>query len=342
MKTFTREQGAVGLVANFGYNGGEVVQNDFNSKYPWNSITKLYDEKTGNYWVRIPKFYTKYTLDDDGYIKERYVSQYRVDKTWHLNPVFVDKNGKDLPFVEVAAYQLSIDALTNQAKSVPNVMAAGGTRTAEALRSIVEIYEDINDGYDYELYNIWADIMLQDLYLIEFARIEKSTLKYDDIIYGNRGARVNNGQTDSLLNENASGVVSAKSNTNCLSPMRYRYIENIFGNGIHFIDGITITNGVITVKDNTGTKTSSLKAVVGSGYVHKLAFDNETKLVYPAIIAEKGQAAYGDGYEYSGGTKMLFKGWNSQEYNSMFNYNLLTNTTSNANITCRMIRYTQR
>jgi hypothetical protein len=81
MKTFNREQGAVGLVANFGYAGEEVVQNDFDSKYPWNSITKLYDEKTGNYWVRIPKFYTKYALDNNGHITERYVSQYRVDKS---------------------------------------------------------------------------------------------------------------------------------------------------------------------------------------------------------------------------------------------------------------------
>jgi hypothetical protein len=219
-------------------------------------------------------------------------------------------------------------------------MAAGGTRTAPALRSIVEIYEDINDGYDYELYNIWADIMLQDLYLVEFATAEISSQAKDNIMYGNRGVRLKNGETDVI--SSASGVINVSQNASYLSPMKYRHIENIFGNGLHFIDGITVENGVIKVTDKTGTQISSLRAPQDTGYVHKLGFDPVTKLVYPVQLADEGKAAYGDGYSNSKGLKMLFKGWSSKQHNGMFNYNLMTSTDSNPRITARMIRYIER
>ena len=60
MAELTRIKGAQNLTANKGYKGEEVAINDFDSKEPWNEMKIFQDEITGDWWVRIYKFYTYY------------------------------------------------------------------------------------------------------------------------------------------------------------------------------------------------------------------------------------------------------------------------------------------
>lgn len=291
MSQLKRELGSAELVANYGYAGDEVVINDFDSKYPWNSISRVVDSN-GNVWIRIPKFYTKYTLDDNGMIKERYISQYNVSKEWHLNPIFVDPNGKELPYVEIAAYLINVDATTNMANSKSGVKPTTGKHIAE-MRSIVEAYEDVDDGYDYALFNIWCAILEQDLFLIEFANSNTSSIlqgcKYS--VYS-QGVK-NNGETDNI--PYVTGTQNAAAQTNGSSPMKYRGIENMLGNGRLVIDGIKINGGKISLSyDGVSYVNTNLTAYNGSGKVNKLMFDKDTKLVFPEDITATG--SYTDQY----------------------------------------------
>lgn len=337
MNKFNRELGSKNLIAAYGYEGGEVVHNDFDSRYPWCEIQRVVDEN-GNHWIRIPKFYTYYVVDENNIIKERYISQYRVEETWHLNPIFIDANGSELPYVDIAAYQLSLDENEN-AKSIPGVQPLADSKKSEQdLITILNKYNNLEDGYQYALYNVWSNILEQDLFLTEFAQLEAGTIDSKMLIMHGRGGDksiLSTGRTDGIAS--LSGVVSEDGNDNYTSCMKYRGIENMFGNGYQYVAGITLDYGDIMVTDNQGVYKSSLAVPTKDGQVHKLAFDKTTKLVFPAVIETNG--SYGDSYQGASGKKIMIKGWASGAANGPFVHNFVSSAKSNAKITFRMIRY---
>lgn len=343
MNKFNRELGSKNLVAAYGYEGEEVVTNDFDSRYPWSDIEKVYDEATGNYWIRIPKFYTHYVVDENNIIKERYISQYRVEDTWHLNPIFIGSDGEELPYVDIAAYQLSIDADGN-AKSVSGVAPLyGGSKSEEELKAIINKNNELEDGFTYALYNVWANILEQDLYLIEFAQLEAGQEDEKALILHGRGGEngksiLNTGRTDGIAS--ATGTISEAGNDNYTACMKYRGIENMFGNGSQYVAGIALDYSDIIITDNQGTKISALKAPSNDGQIHELAFDSTTKLVFPATIETSG--SYGDIYQNASGKKIMIKGWGLDNSNGPFVHNFVDSAKSNSRITFRMIRYPQR
>lgn len=75
MATLNRVFGATNLTTSIGYNGSEAGKNSFSSVKPWSDIKEITDEY-GNVWIQIPKFYTKYVMDENGVIKERYISEF--------------------------------------------------------------------------------------------------------------------------------------------------------------------------------------------------------------------------------------------------------------------------
>ena len=91
------------------------------------------------------------------------------------------------------------------------------------------------------------------------------------------------------------------------------------------------------VTNNQGVYKSSLTIPTEDGQVHKLAFDKNTKLVFPAVIETEG--SYGDSYQGASGKKVMIKGWASGTANGPFVHNFVSSAKSNAKITFRMIRY---
>lgn len=337
MNKFNRELGSKNLIAAYGYEGGEVVQNDFDSRYPWCDIERVIDEN-GNHWIRIPKFYTHYVVDENNIIKERYISQYRVEDTWHLNPIFINADGNEMPYVDIAAYQLSLDE-SNSAKSIPGVAPLyGGAKSEQELINSIDNYNTSESNYQYALYNVWANILEQDLFLVEFAQLEAGTK--DDkalILHGRGGTKtiLNTGRTDDIAS--LTGTITEAGNDNYTACMKYRGIENMFGNGSQYVAGLALDYGDIIVTDNQGTKISSLQAPAVDGQVHQLAFDPTTKLIFPANIQTTG--AYGDIYQNATGKKIMIKGWSLDNSNGPFVHNFVDSAKSNSRITFRMIRY---
>src|SRR5690606_31912253 len=97
--TLARTDSGVGL----GYTVGESeIQSDFNRCYPWSNMEEVTDEH-GNVFIKIPKFYSKVTLNPDGTYKHQ-LSGIRYDG---FTTLFIDGKGNEIDYVLVGKYEAS-------------------------------------------------------------------------------------------------------------------------------------------------------------------------------------------------------------------------------------------
>ena len=99
--TLERTDASVGL----GYTKGvSEIYSDFDKCYPWCEMHEVVDE-LGNVFIRIPKFYTKITKNDDGSYKHQ-ISGCRYDG---FSTLFIDGKGNELDYILVGKYEGSCD-----------------------------------------------------------------------------------------------------------------------------------------------------------------------------------------------------------------------------------------
>ena len=338
MAELTRLKGSKNLIAAYGYKGDEVVHNDFDSKEPWDGmITKIKDEITGDYWVRVFKFYTCYTITD-GHISERQISKYKIDDNWHLNPIFLTEDGRELPYVDIAAYLAGTPADNPVIfNSIPGVYPTRNLNLVTA-RTRVDNYNVLykeSTAHEYGLFNIWTNILEQDLFTIEYANSSATDILKGYAYSYYSSSAIMNGTTDDIASP--TGISSPAVNENANGAMKYRNIENMIGNGHLIIDGLIINNGTPTVTINGVEHTSTLKCPTNSGQVHQLGYDSSTGLVMPITVSTEG--SYKDAY--SGNTsnnQVIVRGVNKDEGYGLFCYNFLTSTASDRFGVYRMIR----
>ena len=333
MSILKRELGAENLQANFAYLNSSEIVNDYDSCYPWSDM-KIVEDSNGNKWLQIPKFYTKYELDKDGYISARYISRYNVNEDWHLNPIFLNSWGKELSSVEIACYQIGVDSLTHTPVSKAGYSVDRGRAIAE-MRSLVDNY-DLDERYDYSLYNIWAHMLVQDLFMVEYANSN-----IGDVLPGYCYTEYSKKmlQTGELDKINYHTGTTADKGTSVPEKygMKYRYLENIVGNGITVLDGIICNGETIKVTINNSEKEAKIKRLSTSGKVAKLSFDDETKLVFPTVVNDGG--TYGDNYRGNSATnQIIIVGRQDDNGYGLFSYGFIDKNSSHQYGTYRMIR----
>lgn len=295
MAELKRAYASKDLEANIYYEGVEAVNNGFDAKKPWSDIEEVVDDK-GNVWIKIPKFYTKYVVED-GVIKERYISEYNCGKEWHLNPIFLNAEGEENDCFLISKYQISV--ADNYAHSISGV-APKTEELISTMRTVVGNYNNDKDGYIYSLFDIWALIALQDLCIIEFAASDLTSIMQGRIRSSYKEALSTTGALDAIGTGVSSGSAADNTtNDNGTYCMKYRGIENLWGNGRTFVDGIYGLDGKLyyeTNSDNysdpTAYKASNLVVFTTPGYAHQLGFDTESKLVFPIAVSSTG--SYGD------------------------------------------------
>lgn len=305
----TRVLGSENLTARIGI-GGEIVFNDFDSKYPFSDMQRIEDEN-GEIWIRVPKFYSYYETDGEGNITGRQLSQYKVDKlTWFLNPKFLDESGNELPYIDIAAYLCSIENNIVVTKSGATPLGGGTYSTT----NIITRAANRNVGqstYHYQLLDYWTWQLLQDLFTVEFANSDCHQIMEGYDVW--RG-RLVNGTCDSVT------ATSGKpANTGEQCAMKYRGIENLYGNGRLFIDGIRFVNNDIQLSNNGSTYYSiSQNKIISAGTISKLGVNATYHFVFPKVIitnvAQTG--AYKDSYngESAVGIKALYSGGSLYAY----------------------------
>lgn len=316
MAKLTRALASTDLVSDIYYlNGNSTYQNDFDGKKPWSDIKEVVDD-FGNVWIRIPKFYTKYVLGTttvDGqavqYIKERYISEFNGGAGWHLNPVFKNNSGREIDEIYVSKYFIHENG--GRAYSQSGYAPYTGV-TATTARALIDAYDAVDTGgYEYSSFDIWTSIALQDLGIVEFAN---NSLR--DVMQGITFNTYSNslgttGVTDKIGTNVTSGIVTTSDKDSGAYAMKYRGIENAWGGGRLFVDGICFKNGELYVNSNSTTysnydsyQKTSITPTSKSGLVHQLGFDTETLAIYPVSVKETN-ASYGDYCNAAGSSTLV-------------------------------------
>ncbi|MEG2011242.1 MAG: hypothetical protein RR067_04470, partial [Bacilli bacterium] len=195
----------------------------------------------------------------------------------------------------------------------------------------------------YQLLDIHALDAIQVLFYIEFA-----TLNSQNLMFG-----YTNGNTESIVSGSTDAVTASSgsktSNTDGKNAMKYRGIENIYGNVWQFIDGVNLdnTNSDFYISKDaskyvssnfTGTYSiiPSYKKLSSDGFVTKMGYDSTFPfLQMPTAVGGNAGVKYGNNYwqnNIQGNKIVLFGGsWVDSSNAGISHFSLAYSSTRSVN-----------
>lgn len=302
--SLARTDNAAGLIFTI---GESEIQSDFSSCYPWCDMEEVCDEY-GNMFIRIPKFYSRITKNQNGTYKLQ-ISGCRYDG---FATLFVDGKGNEIDFVLVGKYEGSGSPSRIYSKSGQTVLVhANISEFRDGCRA---------NGEGYQQYDFLIDAIIKQLFMVEFA-----TTNCQSIMAGwTKGtAALVTGHTDGIKTASGSGNAAhtkdcAVCNTDGLHACKYRGIENPWGNVDCFCDGISFNKEKIYVcKDPTmyrsgvfdGAYVYHADRAMTSGYVRQVSpFEKNPLLGFVSVAGGSENSYYSDNYTASDGGTILFVG----------------------------------
>lgn len=220
-----RTDDAVGL--NVTVHTSEITS-DFDNCYPWSAIEEVTDD-AGNVFIKIPKFYSKITKNADGTCKHQLSGK----KHDGFSTLFVDGAGNEIDYVLVGKYEGSGTAERVYSKSGATVLRE---ITLDNFRAACRV-----NGAGYQQYDFLIDLIIKELWLVEMKTTNSQSIMYG---YANDNpALITTGKTDTVKTSSGSPI----SNTDGKHAMKYRGIENLWGNTILWCDGISFSNNKVYV-----------------------------------------------------------------------------------------------
>ena len=207
-----RTDDSVGLSAMASVGTIENVS-DFSQFAPYKDIVR--EEISGNMMVKIPRFYFKRW--QDGNIEHIQISSEYFDGAT-IHPAFLH-NDSQQEYIYVGAYETS-----NYKQSV--------TGQLPTVQSDIENFRNQAKslGTGWGLYDGTTRDALLMLYLVEFATFDSQTAIGNGIVYA--AGRSATGGSDNVPGPNG------KSNSSGDCWVKYRYIENLWGNVFEWVDGV--------------------------------------------------------------------------------------------------------
>ena len=279
-----------------------TITSDFDTAEIYNEIED-YTDTDGNIYVKIPRFYIKKTKSE-GNIWTYQISKDRQDIGYYLPESFRNHtNGDILDYVLIGKYNASLNNTKLESKSGTSPLVSQNINTFRTYAK--------NNGPSYQLIDIHALDLIQVLFYVEFATLDSQSIMYG---YANGNASViSSGTTNSV--STASG--SPTSNTSGKYAMKYRGIENLWGNMWQYIDGINIKNHKSYISKNptnyesnvfTGdymplgyTNTNTNSNVIEMGYDTNQPYAN-----FPITVGTYTDSIYKD-YYYQGAGNMVLR-----------------------------------
>ncbi len=216
--TLERTDNAEGLECTV---GESEIQSDFDRCYPWSEMHEITDEH-GNVFIKIPKFYSKVTPNQDGTYKHQ-LSGIRYDG---FATLFIDGKGNELDYVLVGKYEASGSSARVYSKTEQTVLV---NTTLATFRSACRA-----NGAGYQQYDFLIDMIIKELFMIEFATTNCQSIMRGYTDPSNTAALIT-GHTDVV--KTPSG--SPGSNSSGTYACKYRGIENPYGNTWTYCDGIS-------------------------------------------------------------------------------------------------------
>ena len=282
----TRTNDAVGL--SFTKNAS-TIDSDFDNADIYKEMTDVTDSY-GNAFIKIPRFYIRKTKSGAN------IWTYQISKTkiigYYLPECFKRQStGEILDYVLVGKYiaTLNVDKLESK-----TLVAPLGNTNIIAFRDYAKA-----NGPSYQLSDIHIIDAIQVLFYIEFATLDSQSIMRGFspslTIYG---SPVINGSTDSVAT--ASG--SPTNNSTGAYCMKYRGIENLYGNIFHLIDGINMQNNQAYVAKNPDNYASDVfdgeyvpiayNCITNSNWVLEMGYDSDHPYINLPIDALSGDGSY--------------------------------------------------
>lgn len=297
-----RTDDAVGLSYTVGTTD---ITSDFDRCYPWCDMKEVTDE-AGNVFIKIPKFYSKITENADGTYKHQ-LSGLRYEG---FSTLFVDGKGNEIDYVLVGKYEGSGSSARLYSKSGQNVLV---DIRLNSLRTAARA-----NGRGYQQYDFLIDLIIKELFLIEMKTTNSQSVMYGYTV-GNAAA-IQTGRTDNVATPSGSDT----SNTDGNHAMKYRGIENVWGNVWVLVDGVSFYNEKVYVccdpTNYQATKVDSPYVYAGNrptaseGYIRKVQpLPGNPLLQYIGAVGGGSSAYYCDNSIYSSEARVLRAGgtWNS-------------------------------
>ena len=258
----------------------------FDNFYPWKGMYKIEDVNAGTL-IGIPKFYYKIIQDGLG-IKFQISQTYK--NGFLCSPFHMDKGDGigERDWVYIGRYHNSSNH-KSETGIMPYLQTITNTRT-----NIHTLGSDVWNS-DYA-----ARITLWLLYIIEFANWDsQATIGYG---CGNGSSYSNNGLTDDMQYHTGTD----KSTRTTYGHTQFRYIEDLWGNGQDWLDGIYFDGTNVYIKKNpadfnvSGTGTIIGKRQTSSGNIASWSIpeiDGYEYFIFPNRLG--GNYTIPDYYSYS-------------------------------------------
>lgn len=292
-----RTDNAVGL--NYTVGASEIKSN-FDTCYPWSDMQECTDA-SGNVFIKIPKFYARITKNADGTYKHQ-ISGVRYEG---FSTLFIDGAGNELDYILVGKYEGSGSASRVYSKTGQTVLV---NINLDNFRTGCKA-----NGEGYQQYDYLIDLIIKELWLVEMKTTDSQSVMYG---YANgNSAAVATGRTDLVKTPSGSEV----SNTDGKHAMKYRGIENLWGNIFKWVDGISFTDDMVCIctapQYYSGGKVSAPYVYHGnrptsSGYLSKFEPLDKNPLIQYATSISGGSTTtyYCDYYSYYSSGSALYVG----------------------------------
>ena len=330
----TRTDDAVGLT--YAVNTSTITS-DFDTAEIYNEITD-YTDIDGNIYVKIPRFYIKKTKSD-GNIWTYQISKEKQDSSYYLPESFRNHtNGEILDYVYIGKYDASLNGTKLESKSGKAPLVSQNINTFRTYAR--------NNGASYQLIDIHAIDLLQTLFYVEFATLDSQSIMRG-YVDGNTSALAS-GTTDSVTSKSGSPT----SNTTGQYAMKYRGIENLWGNIFQFVDGINIKDNQAYISKNPSNYASdvfdgdyvSLSYVNSNtnNYVIEMGYDSAHPYAnFPITVGTYANSIYKDYYYQALGNRIALVGgaWDYGSFAGLSRwFNSYGSTNASSNVGSRLLK----
>jgi len=210
---------------------------------------------------------------------------------------------------------LDNDVITNntQANQLATCEFTGGAKTALPLTITNARTYAGNIGTGWGLMNIWTLSAIQLLFMIEYGNMDSQANVGLGIVNkaGGTGFAGELTGADSIDTNVGSNGTGTGTGTNGLTPIAYRWIENLWGNIWSFIDGYNAVDAEYRIinRDGSGTfadpiaggdyEASIATPIVADGYISNIEYENLLKYFLFALAVVGSSSTYIPDYWYA-------------------------------------------
>lgn len=316
----TRTNAAVGMTFAVNSSTGEI-SSDFDNEFPYNEMTRV--TIGDNVFVKVPAMWFRIGTDSNSNLTDIAVSSVRSNDggNWFHTDEFY-----------YGAYKGSVQSNTLYSRT--------GASPRFALATNVFRSDAKRHGTDYGIIDIYHLTILRFLFLIEYATKDSVSVMLGRSMSG--GSYIYCGGTDNIATPSGFNVST--------NQMKYRYIEDFYGNGLELFDGIYLNKGTSVLADmgtfdNYNDISYNFRGV-SSGYTKALGWDSNNPFIcMPKETGGTATTYMCDRYSNNGGNTLVacafgtdFSYYNNDE--GLFYTETNSNTSFNfSTITSRLMYY---